>query len=363
MQAPDAPSTVQSPVSALRVAVLSMSGADEVGLGLCEAFRANECRVEFLSLNGQWPTGIDLYVIYGPMAPIGPLLLRLRSLPQRPSVAVWYTEPLPPPQPNWALRGGVFVRGATDALLRGGAPLLGAQRVEHLSRKAGRLRACSEMMLLHRWRMMDLLAVFTRRHAQVFSAWGLPAEIIPMGACSSFGRPMGLNRDIDVAFIGSTSDRRRGPIVDGLARRLAAMGIELVIRDGSPEHGYVFGAERAEMLNRTKILLSVMRQPWDDPVFRLLLAAPNGAMVLSEPVNDSGPFVSGRHFAIACVKDMPAVVRHYLRAEEECREISEAAFNLVTQELTMAAMARRFLLAWQSRTSCTSSIALPVPQG
>ena len=264
----------------LYVAVLSPAGADEVGLGLCEAFQANGCTVEVVTSSGRWPDGIDLHVIYGPMAPIGSLLLRLRGLPERPSVAVWYTEPLPPPQPIGALTAAVATRRTADALLRRGAHLPGAKQLEHLVDRAGRLRACAEITTLCQWGMLDLLAVFTKRHMQVFGAWGLPAEVIPMGACSSFGRLMDLNRNIDVAFIGSTRDRRRKPIVADLTRQLAAEGIRLVIKDGSPEHGYVFGFERAKLLNRTKVLLSVMRQPWDDPVFRLLLAAPNGAMVL-----------------------------------------------------------------------------------
>lgn len=341
----------------LRIAILSQSGADEVGLGLCEAFRLNGCAAEMLAANDRWPDDIALHVIYGPMAPIGLLLRRLSQLPSRPSVAVWYTEPLPPPQPIWALTAAVTVRGAVEGLMRQSSGPPGERWKGRLVGLAGRLRACAEMRALHRWRMLDLLAVFTQRHAQIFGAWGLPVEQIPMGACCSFGHLMDLSRDIDVAFIGSTRDRRRGPIVAHLAQGLAAAGIRTVIKDGSPEHGYAFGADRAELLNRTKILLSVMRQPWDDPIFRLLLAAPNGAMVLSEPVRESKPFIPGQHFAVAELSEMPAAALRYLRADEERCRIAQAAHELVTGELTMASMARQFLEAWERRTAVQAHTA------
>ncbi len=82
----------------------------------------------------------------------------------------------------------------------------------------------------------------------------------------------------------------------------------------------------------------------------MLLAAPNGALLLSEPVSDSGPFVAGRHFAVARVEDMLGAVQHYLQHEDERSAIARSAQALVTQELTMAAMARRFLQAWMQRT-------------
>lgn len=338
-----------------RIAILSHTGGDELSHGLSEAFSANGCAVEILTPDGPWPQGIDLHLIYGPMAPISPLLVRLRSLPQRPRVAVWYTEPLPPFWPDWQLRGAVALRGMGEELLQHSSRLLGPERSTLLAGTAGRLRACAEMRSLQRWGMLELLAVFTQRHVQLFGAWGLPTEVIPMGACSSFGRLMEMERTIDVAFIGSTRDRRRRPLVAKIMGQLATAGVRTVVKDGSPEHGYVFGPERAELLNRTKILLSIMRQPWDDPVFRMLLTAPNGAMVLSEPVAESAPFVAGRHFAVAALDEMLPVVRHYLAAEDERRTIADAAQQLVSQELTMAAMAQRLLHSWQRRVSHKAS--------
>jgi hypothetical protein len=176
-----------------------------------------------------------------------------------------------------------------------------------------------------------------------------------MGYSPSFGHLTGAGRDIDVAFIGSTRDKRRGPLIAELTRQFADAGLNVVVKDGSPQRGYVFGSERTELLNRTKILLSIMRQPWDDPIFRLLLAAPNGAMVLSEPVRDGGPFVPGRHFAVAPLDRIVVAAKHYLRAEEERQAIASAAHQLVTNELTMVAMARRFLRAWKIGTAARPS--------
>ncbi len=65
--------------------------------------------------------------------------------------------------------------------------------------------------------------------------------------------------------------------------------------------------ERTELLNRSKLVLNIMRQPWDDPVFRILLASANGATVLSEPVRDGGPFIAGRHFIAAPLDEIMSV--------------------------------------------------------
>ena len=92
-------------------------------------------------------------------------------------------------------------------------------------------------------------------------------------------------------------------------------------------------------------MLSIMRQPWDDPVFRLLLAAPNGAMMLSETVTRAGwgPFRPGEHFAMADLEQLPEVATHYLTWPDERNRIATSLRQMARTELSMETMARQVL--------------------
>jgi hypothetical protein len=168
-----------------------------------------------------------------------------------------------------------------------------------------------------------------------------------MGSSPSFGRLLGLERDLDLAFVGSTRDRRRRRMLGRIVSELRTIGIETTIRDGSPQHGSVFGEERVRLFNRTKIVLNIMRQPRDDVIFRMLLSAPNGAMLLSEPVFDPGPFVPGVHFVEAGPENLVQSIQYYLSHDKERERIAESARLFVTQDLTMRRMADRLLVHWK----------------
>ena len=335
--------------SGLRLGVVLPEQHHEIGRCLLETFEALGCQVQsLLPADRSWPAALDLIVLYGPMRSLAGTLQRLGG-PGAPSrhVAVWYTEPLPPASwPAWGTARAADLRRGIDPLLQG---RFVSRRLRLL---AGRLRCIGEMRWLQRRHLLELVAVFTGRHRQLFETWHLPVSVVPMGHHPRFGTLLAslldAQRDVDVTFLGSTRDKRRRQIVSGLQAQFARLGITFALRDGSPEHGYVFGQERVRLLNRTKIMLNLMRQPWDDPVFRLLLAAPNGAMVLSEPVLDPGPFEPGRHFAEAPLGEMASAVQHFLEAGEERAAIAGQAHDYVTGQLTMEQMACRFLHAWHS---------------
>ncbi len=166
-----------------------------------------------------------------------------------------------------------------------------------------------------------------------------------MGYHRSFGERLALNRDIDVLFLGSTRDRRRRQSLGKIAAELADRAITLEIRDGSPPHGYVFGHDRTVLLNRSKILLHIGRQPWDDPAFRMLYAAACGTMLLSEDLwpTSTGPFRVGEHLATSSLSRMADSIQFYLEHEEERRRIAENAYTLITTRMTMGQMVRRIL--------------------
>ena len=139
------------------------------------------------------------------------------------------------------------------------------------------------------------------------------------------------------------ADARRRRIWRELEPRLAAAGVTVVMRDGSAQRGYSFGLERTVLLNRSKIMLNIMRQPWDDALYRMLLAAPNGCLLLSEPLCDCAPFEVGRHLATSTLPDMVEAVRYYLRHDDERTRIAANAYQFVTTTLTMKQMAARLL--------------------
>jgi hypothetical protein len=118
-----------------------------------------------------------------------------------------------------------------------------------------------EFAWLHSKGFLRLLAVLTPSHRDYFAKLGVPSKVIPYGYHKSFGRPLGLTRDIDVVFLGSLRDRRRSRIVSDLNQKLNKLGIKFVIKDGSRARGYAFGEERTQLLNRAKISLNIMRQP------------------------------------------------------------------------------------------------------
>lgn len=92
-------------------------------------------------------------------------------------------------------------------------------------------------------------------------------------------------------------------------------------------------------------MLNIMRQPWDDSVARLLLAAPNRAMLLSEMLVPTahGPYYPGRHFAEADLDELPDRIGYFLEHELERQELADEAFECVTREWTMERVAGKGL--------------------
>jgi hypothetical protein len=313
----------------------------------------NGCDVKVLHRHSQaWDVGAhDFLLTYGPMQSMAWAITRLSRSPRPPPLAVWFTEQVPAPQPGRAMHLAATIRYAFEAFPHqcpAAARLTAAPPFAALLRKAGRLRALGEMLALKSRGLLSLICAFTDTNARFLRYFGLPAEVVPMGSHPQLGARLGgLTRDIDVVFLGSTHDARRGAIIRDLEDRLRARGVNFVVKDGSPAHGHVFGRERDQLLNRAKIMLNIMRQPWDDPVFRLLLAAPAGAMLLSETLlpTSSGPFTPGRHFAQADVPRIVEAIAHYLSHDDERHAITRQAYDAVTTDLTMKNMVHKMLLA------------------
>jgi spore maturation protein CgeB len=151
------------------------------------------------------------------------------------------------------------------------------------------------------------------------------------GYHKSFGNLLGLERDVDVLFLGETRPRRRRRLLN----RLRSDGIDVTVRGSWHKRTKaLWGEERTRFLNRTKIVVHLQRYPGKVASKRYILAMANGALVISEPPYRPEPFVAGDHFVSATIDSMPEVIRHYLAHPEERAPITAAAHRLVTEEVT-----------------------------
>jgi hypothetical protein len=159
-----------------------------------------------------------------------------------------------------------------------------------------------------------------------------------MGYHPSQGCDLGLPRDIDVLFLGDLKIPRRRPLISQLQRHK----VNLVALGDWSDPAY-WGKNRTRLLNRAKIFLNVQRYPGELSGQRLLLGMANKVLVISEPMYNPAPYVSGKHYITATIEEMLEVIRYYLAHEDERRALVEDAYRFVTQEVTLEHSLSRIL--------------------
>ena len=260
---------------------------------------------------------------------VGPMKSHVRLIDQIPPnipIKVWNTEQFPHYHlPNQLLKCGASLRFYLEKWIKKG----------HIP--GGRLRMAGEMCMLSQ-RVNDFaMATYSLKNAQRFRMIEIPACPIPPGYFPNLGYDKKLDyqqRDIDVIFLGSTNNRR-GKIIRSYRQQFADMGIRFEIYDGGNiGHPNVFGAERTELLNRSKVLLSLGRDRNDDHIFRLFLAGANNAAVVAEnaSVDCTLPFRCGTHFQMDRVNDIPQLVKSML---DRPHDVTQLAHNLQMTVMTM----------------------------
>lgn len=309
---------------------------------LMDGFAANGCQVSPVANGTSDFTGFDFLLLYGPMAPIGGLINQLKSIPNLPPVIFWYTEQMPDPRlPPWLAlilaRSRFHSLWYDEFLLRNKTP---GSRARLPLPAMGRLRGVGEIIELHKLGLLKIVCTFSQTNARFLARFQLPVAEIPIGYHLFFGERLGLERDIDVVFLGTTRDARRQRWIPRLEQELGKYNIRFVIIDGSPKRGYLFDHERTLLLNRTRIMLNVMRQPWDDALYRFLLAAANGVLLLSEPlhIESRGPLKPGVHFVESRLDEIVQRIILILDSPSSRETILENAANLIGSDLTMPKM-------------------------
>lgn len=287
--------------------------------------------------------------------------------PQRPPTLLWQLDPLPPPDlppeleeiglriarrdnhhfPAWCrliVRRCVPFRRYWVRLIqyrdlrrmagegRSGREFAkpGAETVARVSRYWDFIRREVERGTL------DQVAVSVPPRCEFLRRRGIPATVLPLGFHPSMGNDAGGRdgepdgaRDFDVVFLGAVGRTRRVQLLRQLGGELARSGIHLLVVGKS-----CYGARRARLLSRAKIVLNVNTVPWDMPGFRFLTAIGCGAMVVSEPIRDPSPFHPGRHYVETPVAQLPDTIRHYVRDDDGRSAIVAAARRFLQEEHT-----------------------------
>jgi len=298
------------------------------------------CEVINFHHDARLPEDLDVVLAYGPWGSLVPLANQLLTCPlfQRPPFALWMTEQLSNPAiPEWIHYLISAMRSRAERLaFRKRAPREWQldPRLHWLTTKALRFRYYGDLHWLHRQGILSVLAVGSQWLADFLRVRGFDPIVAYLGFHPDWGADLGLERDISVLWIGKPATKRRRRLLERVRAELRERGVEILMIDGV-ENPYVFGEERTVLLNRTRIILNILRAEWDNHSLRYFLAASNHALIVTEPTLPHIPFLPGVHLVEAPIEQLADMIYYYLSHEEERQRIADQAYQLVTTELTM----------------------------
>jgi hypothetical protein len=209
---------------------------------------------------------LDLLLVCGNAAWYRPQLTLLAGLPAatRPRLVVWHSEPLPPPRAAGLATTRLHLREVAKIALRDDRatdPYTNLRTLRALARRG----------------LPDRLVVTSHGAAESLAENRIAADVVLKGRDPTHGRDLGLERDIDVLFIGALDVPRRRRALRALRKH--DLAVEAV--GGWGKKG-VWGEERTQLVNRAKILVNLSRQDGQFSGERLLVGMANRALVVAE---------------------------------------------------------------------------------
>lgn len=328
------------------VAVLSEDRGFALELAdvIADGFRGHGCIVDVVNRTEVWNRDCDFVLGYGPHTRQGSLLptaLRLTSdyKEKRPFFYWWFTEAISKPKTSphivrFAARlqtiGHLYLMSSPAARTR----FWGRTLHHFFVNRHFRLRTIGELQEFHSRGLLGGLAATAESKARLLRRYGFEPIIAPVGYHPALhGRDLGLERDIDVAFLGRMHTNRRLSLLDRVTKDLKQRGITVTIPESE-----VDGEARTHFFNRVKIVLNLFQNPHDFVGLRMMYCAANKALMVSEPPADTEPFVPGRHIITAPVEKLAETIEYYLSHEEQRKEIVEGAYRMVSEEITIHRM-------------------------
>jgi hypothetical protein len=288
------------------------------------------------------PEGMDLVFTYAPFGKFMPIVNQLASLPvnTRPLLVHWNTEGMPDLRIPWQITRAVAAwRSGIERLIHPFRndriqPLAKISSLTKLDFSMMRFRFIGDYYAAYSQGILSVFSDSSAIYADIHNKRGLPTVFAPWGSMPRWYADLGLERDIDVLWMGIRGSKRRSQLLDRVRYELKMHGVEMYIADNE-ENPFIFGNERTEYLNRAKITLNITRTWYDDNFSRFSLAAPNRSLVVSEKMLPHCPsYQPGVHYVEAKPDDLAQSILFYLQNPAERERIVEAAYCLTTEELT-----------------------------
>ena len=327
----DRPSTVAIPHRNER------NGINEV---ISDELNALGYRSVHFQIGSLIPDIAEVVFSFGPYGKFLTIPHQLAKLPpgKKPIFVHWNTEGIPDLRIPWKIMSSIagwrsWVGRVQDSR-NGSKRIPGTERLFSLiESRMLRFRYLGDYYYSHRRGWLDIFADTSEVYAEIHRRHGLPTIVAPWGATPQWYKELGLERDIDVLWMGTRGTRRRSRILDRLRSELEANGVRMHVADGI-ENPFIFGDERTYYLNRSRITLNITRTWYDDNFSRIALAAPNRSLIVSEPVLSHCPsFVAGTHYVSVPVEKLAETILYYLEHEEERLRIVNNVYHMVTTKL------------------------------
>lgn len=326
-----------------RIAVLQWSEND----GLAEIIHDELQQLGYyprsFSVHEAIPKGHGVVFTFGPYGKLTSVIRLLESAPskERPLLVHWNTEGLPDPTIPWLLAKTIgacrsWVGRCYDRV-NGRLPHGGIrQRLLSLAdSRMHRFRWLGDYYYARNRGILSVLADTSVLYSEIRRRHGLPTLFVPWGSSPLWYDDLGLERDIDVLWMGNRRGKRRRALIDRVRHELNRHGVDIYMADDE-ENPFIFGKERTELLNRAKITLNVTRTWYDDNYTRFSMAAPNRSLVVSEPLFPHCPaYEAGVHYVSAAHDKLADTILYYLDRAEERFRIVENAYQLATTRVTL----------------------------
>lgn len=331
------------------IAVVSWYKHDAIATAIGSEIQQTGRTPCYFLFNEPPPRNVELVLTFAPYGRWMQIPSALAQLSPRPLLLHWNTENPPDLRLPWVFVKTVGdLRAAIDRLHESPNPRaqkwLALPPLKFLDTRLSKFRYVGETHYAAQRGWLDVYAESSEIYADLHRRHGLETMVVPWGSVPAWGADLGLERDIDVLWLGQRRSQRRSRLLDRVRGELAARGIKMVVADGV-EHKFVHGAARTELLNRTKITLNLL-PTWYDHAFpyRFHVAAVNRSMVMTEPMlKHSSIYEEGKHYASAPIPALAERIAYYVTHEAERREIAAQAHALVTTRLTMGHSVRALL--------------------